>query len=52
VFFARFDPQATWLDQLEPAFDRQQFFFERSLRELVMDDCSPNWQDEPVSVCS
>jgi KamA family protein len=27
-FFARFDPRATWLDQLRPAFDEQRFFFE------------------------
>ena len=26
-FFAKFDPAATWLDQLQPAFD-QKFFFE------------------------
>jgi len=27
-FFARYDPQATWLDQLRPAFGEQRFFFE------------------------
>ena len=27
-FFARFDPQATWLDQLRPAFGESRFFFE------------------------
>ncbi len=27
-FFAKFDPQATWLDQLEPAFGENRFFFE------------------------
>lgn len=27
-FFARFDPKATWLDDLEPAFGRERFFFE------------------------
>lgn len=27
-FFARYDPQATWLDHLKPAFGRQKFFFE------------------------
>lgn len=27
-FFARFDPQATWLDQLRPAFGEDRFFFE------------------------
>jgi KamA family protein len=28
-FFARFDPDAYWFDQLEPAFGRKNFFFER-----------------------
>lgn len=27
-FFARFDPAATWLDHLVPAFGKQKFFFE------------------------
>jgi hypothetical protein len=27
-FFARFDPAATWLDDLRPAFGEQRFFFE------------------------
>lgn len=27
-FFAKYDPQATWLDQLKPAFDEEKFFFE------------------------
>ncbi len=27
-FFARFDPTATWLDQLRPAFGEERFFFE------------------------
>ena len=27
-FFATFDPQATWLDQLKPAFSEDRFFFE------------------------
>lgn len=27
-FFARFDPAATWIDQLSPAFDEPKFFFE------------------------
>jgi len=31
TFFARFDPAATWLDELRPAFGEQRFFFEESL---------------------
>ena len=27
-FFARFDPRATWLDDLKPAFGAERFFFE------------------------
>ncbi|MGE4586258.1 MAG: KamA family radical SAM protein [Mangrovibacterium sp.] len=29
-FFARYNPQAIWLDDLEPAFNEESFFFERS----------------------
>jgi L-lysine 2,3-aminomutase len=32
-FFARFDPAATWLDQLVPAFGKKKFFFEEDERE-------------------
>ena len=31
-FFARFDPEATWLDELEPAFGEPRFFFEEEYR--------------------
>ena len=27
-FFAKYDPHATWLDQLSPAFGAEKFFFE------------------------
>lgn len=27
-FIAKYDPKATWFDQLEPAFDEEKFFFE------------------------
>ena len=33
-FFARFDSEATWLDQLEPAFGEEEFFFETPLRQI------------------
>ena len=32
-FFARFDPDATWLDQLKPAFGESEFFFQRDLQD-------------------
>ena len=34
TFFARYDPTATWLDDLEPAFAEAEFFFEEEQREL------------------
>jgi hypothetical protein len=33
-FFARFDPEATWLDDLEPAFGAKEFFFEEEFRGM------------------
>ncbi|MCB9595827.1 MAG: lysine 2,3-aminomutase [Sandaracinaceae bacterium] len=35
VFFAKYDPQAAWLDQLVPARGATEFFFERGLRAMT-----------------
>lgn len=37
-FFAHFDPEATWLGELEPAFGEDRFFFETPLEDEVRDD--------------
>jgi hypothetical protein len=37
-FFARFDPKATWLSELEPAFGEDRFFFETPLEQEFPDD--------------
>ena len=34
-FFARFDPKATWIDELHPPLGEREFFFEGPLRALV-----------------
>ena len=34
TFFARFNAEASWLDHLEPAFGKEEFFFEAELREM------------------
>jgi len=34
-FFAKYDEQATWFDDLEPAFGEREFFFEEDLRRLT-----------------
>jgi hypothetical protein len=33
-FFAKYDPEASWLDHLEPAFGEKEFFFESEFRKL------------------
>jgi hypothetical protein len=34
VFFAKYDPSATWLRDLEPAFGDEEFFFSEGLRRM------------------
>ena len=34
-FFAKFDPKATWYDQLRPAFGKDRFFFQDELNEIL-----------------
>ena len=34
-FFAKFDSDAIWLSDLEPALDNEQFFFENTMRKAV-----------------
>jgi KamA family protein len=34
LLFAKYDPRATWLDDLEPAFGQDEFFFYDGLREM------------------
>jgi KamA family protein len=33
-FFAKYDPKAYWLDDLKPAFNEKQFFYEEELKNL------------------
>ena len=35
IFFAKFDEKATWIDELEPAFGEEKFFFEDELRDMA-----------------
>ena len=42
-FFAKYDPKATWFNQLEPAFGEEKFFFEKDRKfELAAKDSSLN----------
>ena len=48
-FFARFDPEATWLDDLRPAFGEERFFFEKEMTELERNPGEKLWGvPEPV----
>jgi len=38
-FFAKFDPKATWLSSLQPAFGDEKFFFEEELETFYNDSC-------------
>lgn len=42
-FFARFDPTATWLDQLVPAFGAPEFFFEGGMRPIRNGETRRPW---------
>jgi KamA family protein len=48
VFFARYDPEATWLRDLEPAFGEKEFFFDPLLREIRKNRKAPAWGDRTV----
>jgi len=41
-FFARFDPLATWLDQLRPAFGEREFFFAPGMRAMATNAAAAN----------
>jgi hypothetical protein len=34
-FFAKYDPHATWFNQLKPAFGEKEFFFESELNDYL-----------------
>ncbi len=50
VFFARFDPRATFLDQLAPAFGGRRFFFEQGLRRVAAGGLHTSSYGESVRV--
>lgn len=46
VFFARFDSQATWLDQLEPALGEESFFYDEALQAMQQGRWRPEWDTD------
>jgi KamA family protein len=51
VFLARFDSQAAWLTELEPAFGEREFFYECRLREMAGGTWQPDWQRDEIASC-
>lgn len=55
-FFARLDEEAAWLDELEPAFGEEEFFYEPSFREMTAEStrrhgpsrAPPAWTHRPL----
>jgi KamA family protein len=36
-FFAKYNPEALWIDDLKPAFGKKEFFYEEELAEMLLD---------------
>ncbi len=43
VFFARYDERATWIDELEPAFGAERFFFDEALKTMRRTGLARPW---------
>jgi L-lysine 2,3-aminomutase len=44
-FFAKYDPRATWLTDLKPAFGQEEFFFQAAMREIQRTGQARAWGD-------
>ncbi|MCU0728131.1 MAG: lysine 2,3-aminomutase [Planctomycetes bacterium] len=44
-FFARYDPEAAWLTDLEPAFGARKFFYRDALDEILAARRAPAWHE-------
>jgi KamA family protein len=49
LMFARFDSQASWLDDLKPAFDQPHFFFEPYIDAMYEGRWRPDWSSDDDS---
>ncbi|MDX1389577.1 MAG: lysine 2,3-aminomutase, partial [Acidobacteriota bacterium] len=43
-FFAKYDPEAAWLDELEPAFGERRFFYDDEMEALADDPSVKPWE--------
>ena len=49
-FFAQYDEEATWLDDLKPAFGEKQFFFEEELDQFYRESLQSAASEDLVSI--
>lgn len=49
IFFAKCSRSAAWLDDLEPEFGEDEFFFEPYLRQLKRGVWEPEWEEQAAS---
>ncbi len=49
-FFAQYDEEATWLDDLKPAFGEKQFFFEEELDQFYRESLQSASSEDLVSI--
>ncbi len=47
IFHAKYDPRATWLSQLRPAFGEKEFFFSSALKEIRRTGRAQAWGQPP-----
>ena len=45
-FFAEYDEEASWLDELKPAFGDSDFFFEKELKSIYKNELNTDQSDE------
>ena len=48
-FFAKYDPKAIWLDDLEPAFGEEKFFYEDELQDMFLEKFVPHGEEVEVN---
>jgi KamA family protein len=46
IFFAKYDADASWIDELKPAFGEERFFFESELEEMAQRGHAQVWEVE------
>ena len=48
IFFAAYDPRASWIDELQPAFGEKRFFFETEMSEMKRSGHARTWLSNPA----